>query len=293
MLLECHNCGAPLDVPDGASSARCNYCGNSEKVARFRTVAIKTPEGFTPPPTWTPTTGSSLPVEPLPYRPMAAARMVARWLRISAIASVALGGFIAWRVLSSVQDAATNSALSMLTQPDQVQKVVETAMSIANAVKGPAVQAAAAAARAALAGDTVPVICKGNDNVTITGKNLALPGAVPVIASNNCTIHLVACTVSGATALVAKNNATVVVEGGSLSGTGPAVLLSENATLEVSAGARLSGESTVTAANNARATVRDSSISGSHVAIHSSNNASVDATGSTVQGQVVGARVRR
>jgi LSD1 subclass zinc finger protein len=279
MLLECQNCGAPLDVAEGASSVRCNYCRQKTAVARSRTVAMQTPEGWAPPPQWTPHAESSLAKEPLAYRPVAAVRAVVRWLAFSGVATVAIGGFIAWRVVGAVSSA--TGGVSGLVQSDKVQGAIQQAMA--------AVNAANAAAQQLTAGETVPLHCAGNDDVTITGKNLVLPSGSPVVASGNCTLRLIGCTVSGATAIIARNNSKVTIQGGSVSGTGPAVALQDNAVLDVSGGARLSGEATITAANNATARVRDSSVSGQHIAIRTTHNASVDAAGATVQGQVVGA----
>jgi LSD1 subclass zinc finger protein len=292
MLLECHNCGAPLDVADGASSAKCNYCGQTAELKKFRTVALKTPEDFKPPPAWTPPPGSSLGEEPLAYKPLNAGRLVARWIVTSGVLTLGVGGFIAWRVLSAVEQATGTSALAALAQSDQVQKAVADAINVANQAAGTATQAAAAAAEAAMAGNTVPVVCKGNKTLTITGKNLSLPGGTPVIAMGNCVLHLVACSVSGSTAVVVKGNATVTLEGGTLSATGPGAIVSENGSLEVSSGARLNGEPAVTVMNNASATIHDSIISASKIAIHTSGNASADATGSVVQGSLAGPRIK-
>src|SRR5581483_11877251 len=137
-------------------------------------------------------------------------------------------------------------------------------------------------------GDTVPVVCKGSDDVTITGKRLSMPWGVPVVATGNCVLRLVDCAIDGATGITASNNANVSIQGGSVAGKGPAVVLMGNSTLDVTGGARLSGEMTITAATNARARVRGSSIVGGHVAIQSSGNASVDTEGSEVKGRVLG-----
>jgi LSD1 subclass zinc finger protein len=282
MLLECHNCGAPLDVADGASSARCNYCRQKTAVERSRTVALQTPAGWAPPAQWTPRADSALSQEPLAYRPDRAIRAVVRWIVLSGFVTTAVGGFIAWKVLSVVSDA-TGGTRGLL-QSDQFQGAMNQALAAANA----AANAAVTAAENATAGDQVPVLCKGNDNLTITGKSLILATGWPIVASGNCTLHLVGCTVSGANAISAKNNARVTVQGGTLEGTGSAVLLQDNASLDVSGGARLTGEATISATNNSTAQIRDSTVTGRHVAIQTSHNATVDAQGATVQGQVVG-----
>jgi hypothetical protein len=52
MLLECENCGAPLDVKERESIVRCNYCRIKNRVGHARTLAPVTPPGWTPPVAW-------------------------------------------------------------------------------------------------------------------------------------------------------------------------------------------------------------------------------------------------
>jgi LSD1 subclass zinc finger protein len=278
MLLECESCGAPLDVAGGASVVRCHYCGRSASIGEFRTVSPQTPPGFVPPEQWTPSPRSGVPSAPLAYRPRHARRGLGVGLFMS-LSLLALGGFVAWRITSAVE-AATPAPNQMKDLVGQALSVVGTAVDLAAKVR----------ATGSLTGDVVPVVCRGNDNATITGKTLSLAAGVPVVASGNCTLRLVQCTVSGATGIAASGNATVVVEGGSIAGKGPAVVLSDNATLDVSGASRLSGEVTITASGNAHAMVRNSSVSGGHVAVHTSGAAVVDTTSASVQGQVLAAK---
>ncbi len=53
MLLECKNCGAPLDVGNQIN-AKCGYCKASSVVKTMRSLAMQTPPGWQPPPQWTP-----------------------------------------------------------------------------------------------------------------------------------------------------------------------------------------------------------------------------------------------
>lgn len=64
MLVECSQCGAPLDVSASASIVRCSYCGAHNRVRSMRTIAEQAPQGWVPPPTWVPPQGRV----PLPYR---------------------------------------------------------------------------------------------------------------------------------------------------------------------------------------------------------------------------------
>ncbi len=64
MLVECKQCGAPLDVSPSASIVRCSYCGGHNRVRSMRTIAEQAPAGWVPPPQWTPRNAMA----PLPYR---------------------------------------------------------------------------------------------------------------------------------------------------------------------------------------------------------------------------------
>ena len=54
MIIECKECGAPLDVEQHATLARCHYCGRTQRVRSARTQYPVTPPNWNPPPQWTP-----------------------------------------------------------------------------------------------------------------------------------------------------------------------------------------------------------------------------------------------
>jgi hypothetical protein len=279
MLLECESCGAPLDVAENTAVVRCHYCGRSATVEQFRKVAPQTPAGFVPPAQWTPPETASVPSRPLRYRPRRG-RGGSVFSSLGILACIM--GFVVWRATSAIQSVTATADVN------DVKSMFEKALTVASA----AVEVAKTqqARSAAPTGDTVPVVCKGSDDVTLVGKRLSMPSGVPVVATGNCVLRLVDCVVDGATGITASNNANVSIQGGSVAGKGPAVVLMGNSSLDVSGGARLSGEMTITAATNARARVRGSSIVGGHVAVHVSGNASVDTEGSDVKGRVLGGR---
>lgn len=54
MLVECNNCGAPLDVAPRDQLVTCRYCDRTNRVRSLKTTAMRTPDDWRPPPTWRP-----------------------------------------------------------------------------------------------------------------------------------------------------------------------------------------------------------------------------------------------
>lgn len=52
MLIECKNCGAPLDVSPQRSISKCQYCGIKNRIRETKTLAQVTPPQWQPPPVW-------------------------------------------------------------------------------------------------------------------------------------------------------------------------------------------------------------------------------------------------
>lgn len=69
MLIECQNCGAPLDVSPGRQLVECRYCGQKSRLQAARAIAQQTPRGWTPPPVWTPPPQFPQRSEPIRYHP--------------------------------------------------------------------------------------------------------------------------------------------------------------------------------------------------------------------------------
>lgn len=69
MLVECKNCGAPLDVNGVERFVRCSYCDKVNRVRTMRTMAVQTPPQWRPPPTWQPPPQFG-PFRPYHYHPV-------------------------------------------------------------------------------------------------------------------------------------------------------------------------------------------------------------------------------
>jgi len=265
MLLKCNNCGAPLDVADGAGRARCHYCGQTTQVEKLEKVSEKTPEGWVPPRQWTPPEHSPLAGRELVYRPVRAiGRAISLAIRLGILAIVGTG---VWRVVNAV-----NQASNQLS-PGAVNAALGAAAKEINAV--------------AATVDGEPIVCGGTEHVTVTKRTIRAQTGAPATASGSCQLTLVDCKLIGETAVIARSNAHVTVEGGSFTGAAAAVSLSGNSMFDASGSLLLTGAPAIVASGNARAMLRDVTVNG---AVETRENASVDANGAKLLGAVLGTR---
>ena len=92
MLLDCKQCGAPLDVPENAFLATCCYCRHTQAVRKSiykrPTDWRQTPPNWLPPERWTPPPQAPAPSVPLSYQPARARR------KTSLVGLLALAGMV-------------------------------------------------------------------------------------------------------------------------------------------------------------------------------------------------------
>jgi hypothetical protein len=117
MIIECQNCGAPLDVESGSSLARCKYCGKTQRVTRARTQLPHTPPNWQPPRQWTPP--QHFPAQSVPLR-YDASKKLARVILIVVVATtlapiLIMGGVFA--AIAIVGARATSSSRSSPSPP--------------------------------------------------------------------------------------------------------------------------------------------------------------------------------
>lgn len=118
MLIECNNCGAPLDVKDKAPIVRCCYCGVQSRLERARTVAAQTPEDWHPPPEWRPPAHAKANSERVLnyHRPLRAIRAIVSIAFTLVVGVGAVVFFLAWQPLTEqvagrvLSDPATQEA---------------------------------------------------------------------------------------------------------------------------------------------------------------------------------------
>lgn len=107
MLLDCKQCGAPLDVEQSAFLATCAYCKHTQTVRKSiykrPTDWRQTPPNWLPPEQWTPPANARQPSVPLSYQPARAQRKssLVRLLVLGAVVVATAGaGAGAWMYTS-------------------------------------------------------------------------------------------------------------------------------------------------------------------------------------------------
>ncbi|HEX9622712.1 MAG TPA: PQQ-binding-like beta-propeller repeat protein [Polyangiaceae bacterium] len=124
MLIECFNCGAPLDVKVGQSLAKCRYCDRPNRIQQARTLAQQTPQGWRPPPVWVPPQHVPQQSQPLKYH---AGPRLARILIPIVIASTLVPLAI------SLFGMFAHSIFSQATTQSQVLRGIASAAGVLNA----------------------------------------------------------------------------------------------------------------------------------------------------------------
>lgn len=230
MLVECSNCGAPLDVKEGANKTKCNYCQHSNVVQRTRTIAVVTPAGWEAPKVWTPPAHVAAQSKQLAYKAGGAiASFTLIMILLPIVLTCLIGGVVSvimWQVSNTVDDA-----IGQATQP------------FGGPLGSPLGQTIWTGA--------TPMSCGLNDSVTFTGISANLPGQTVIDAGGNCHVTLINCNITGALAINASGNAQVIMQGGSANGSPMALNATGNARINI-VGAQVTG--TTNASGNAQIT---------------------------------------
>lgn len=143
MLIECNNCGAPLDVKGKERIVKCAYCGVQTQLAAARTVAAATPEGWKPPEQWHSPTGSRSGQQVFTYhKPLALVRGIITSIVLMVVIT-SFAGYMVSRQVSQVQETAGAAIASSLfgsgaaqDAMQQAKKAIEQATQGALAAQG-------------------------------------------------------------------------------------------------------------------------------------------------------------
>lgn len=150
MLIECNNCGAPLDVSSGARQVRCGYCRMTSPVRRMRTLSVQAPADWQPPKVWMPPPQAPQPSVALHYTATTTqGASGAGPLIVVALLGVIVIGVAVGAFLFSAQSG--SGSVSGNRSPEVSKKKAEPTVVSANRAAEPEVASARAAASAARA----------------------------------------------------------------------------------------------------------------------------------------------
>jgi len=239
MIVECGNCGAPLEAEQASRFVKCRYCKHSNKVASTRTLMAVTPADWQAPSEWE-------------AAQVNAAKKVA-------VGAVGMAGCVPL-VLGIVGVAVAGMVVAGTTL---ISRRVEQVSGIPGlSTSQPAWDGSA------------PFSCGMNDSVRIDGVTANLPGQVAIRVSQNCQLEISNSQITAAVGIQAEGNREVrlrattivasevgvrvsqnkslVIAGGSVMAAGPAVEASGNASVTLRPGATLEGSPAVETSGNAR-----------------------------------------
>jgi hypothetical protein len=252
MLVQCENCGAPLDVSDErVSHVACAYCGASNKVRSSKTLAAMTPQGWTPPPQWQPPQQGNRPAQVLVYRGTPAVTSARRTNAIVGIViAVVMGAITIGAVVASQPGALDNLPLIGWDGRE-------------------------------------PFRCGSNDRVTISGVTANLPNQTAIVVEENCEVEIVDSHIAALEGIRADGNRRVVVRNSTIVATRTGITADGNKEIELENSTVDASGVGVAAGGNVTVTVIGGRVSGPMGAVTTSANATVDVRG----GQLVNAAV--
>jgi hypothetical protein len=120
VIVECGNCGAPLDIEEARSVVTCAYCAKKNQVAALKKLAPVTPSDFKAPEVWRPPpTAPADSTEALAYHPPSKPSWVLRIVALLVVVGIGCG--IAWKVTqgATVEQVAKEP---LDRTPDQIER---------------------------------------------------------------------------------------------------------------------------------------------------------------------------
>lgn len=251
MIIQCQNCGAPLDVRDSVPFVDCTYCGRSNKVASTRTLNAITPPNWQPPAQWTEADRERAATVAMAGVGVAAATtgltgciVVGIAVAIVGTLGAAVAGFLLW---GASREAPSASSVAPV---------------------------------AAWNGAT-PFRCSGGDEVVLTGVTANLPNDVAITVSGNCELTLVDSSITARVGLEGDSNGVIRLRNSVLRGSEAGARLSMNQDLELEGGEISSAGVGIEASGNSEVTLLRGRVEG-HPAVRTSLNAELANRGAEI-----------
>lgn len=269
MLIECNKCGAPLDVKGTERVVRCRYCGTSTKLRSTRTLAARTPDGWAPPPVWTPPEHVPARSRPLRYRVRKPSRIPP--LVGCVVTVLGMGAGLAGTLVSSGVEipffgkVARWDGRSTLVCDLNEELVIEDRE--VTVLDGPVVDASATNCRVVIRGSRLsgPEVVHGGMNTTVTVEDSTLEASeVAISGSPNLTVFVRGTTTvqGGRAAISGDLNLEVEVNGGAVRADGAAIAGGLNPEVRLTQARVEGGQHALRLEQNADVEIRDSEVVG-------------------------------
>ncbi len=215
MLIECQNCGAPLDVRPRDKIVSCRYCKRQNRVNQTRTIAQQTPQGWQPPQRWVPPQHFPAPSVEIQFDSSG----VASGARTGCIVGLAMmivliGAAVAMFVIMADGSSSSGGGLSGLS-----------------GLTG----AAGWDGKSTLQ-------CGTNESLTIENKVANVPNGPVVQADTNCKLTIINSKLSGQTGIAGDMNLTVTMRQSSISATQTGISTRMNSKIFVRDNSTVSGK---------------------------------------------------
>jgi len=241
MLVECKNCGAPLDIKSGARYVKCRYCGRQNEVRRAKTIAVQTPQRWQAPQVWRPP-------QHVPIARAAPQQQELRYKKSGGCGSVVIA---------------------------LVVGLIGLGVAIFFVSGGPG-----AIAAATWDGSTT-YVCGPNEQVTLSGVKAEVTGGPAISAKANCQLRLKNVKLTGPIGIEAEANAKIVLYKSTIKGEQIGVKAGDNARIELKSSTVEGQETAVEAGANLELFAKSKSkIKCDQVGLVTGPNAKVELQGS-------------
>ena len=260
MLIECKNCGAPLNVTERQKLARCSYCQRQNRVNQTRTVAQVTPPQWKPPVRWIPPAHFAQAGQQLVFRQKKVS--IVQWL-VLVLAVAALTMAVWWRTRPAGSPSPLWDGTTTLTCNANGKVNIEGIT--ANVTQGPIVKAA--------------------DNCEIRIVDSNLTGTSGIVAGNNARITIEGSTiVAKKTGLEAGINTHLTMVRSKVTGKSTGMRVGTNTSAKID-DSTIAGGVAIAGGINFRLQGNACHITGKTTSIEATMNGNIELQGCTLAGE--------
>jgi hypothetical protein len=242
VIVQCENCGAPLDIKGSEMSVTCSYCGRANQVRKMKTLHAINPAGWAPPPMWSPPPQ----ISPQP-------------LRYTIPPARTGGGFAGCLVALMILGITAVAAGIPLYQAGLLNWLPFFGWD-----------------------GKEPFRCGGNDSVRIHDVHANLPNATAITIEANCEAEIENSEIVAWEGIRADGNRRVVIRNSTIRATGVGIRSSGNKEIELDNSTVIAGGIGIDADAISHITVAGGRVVGTPLAVQTSSLASFENRGATI-----------